>query len=334
MKTYLKFLSLLALLCFSQLSLAADKKTTLNIYTYASFTADWGPGPKIAKEFEKICNCTVNYISFNDGVSMLTRLKLEHKNTQADIVLGLDNNLITEAASTGLFAQHRLPTKSLETLALPVTWDDKFFVPFDYGWFSFIYHKDHLSNPPTSMDALIKGKYKLLLQDPRTSTPGLGLLLWVRQLYGSNDIKIWRQLRRNIVSYSKSWEESYGLFLKGEADMVLSYNSSPAYHTIIDKDDSYQAAIFSEGHYVQIEVAGKIKHTKQPELTDEFLKFILRRNFQKHIPTNNWMYPSVDGMPIPKAFESLPKPQKTLVFNADEVSESRKNWTKRWLQAQ
>ena len=56
------------------------------------------------------------------------------------------------------------------------------------------------------------------------------------------------------------------MFLEGEADMVLSYTTSPAYHIYADKDATKSAAPFKEGHYMQIEVAGKLATTDQPEL--------------------------------------------------------------------
>ncbi len=321
-------------LVVAQLSLAQEKKPILTIYTYSSFTSEWGPGPKIAEEFEKSCNCTVRYISFNDGVSLLTRIKLENKNNEADIVLGLDTNLIAEARKTGLFTLHGFNKKDLRVLELPFQWEDDFFLPYDYGWFSFVYNQDKLPNPPKSLEELTNLKLKLLVQDPRTSTPGLGLLLWVRHLYGDDDTKVWRKLNKQIISYSKSWEEAYGLFLKGEGDMVLSYTTSPAYHAVIEKNLSYKAAIFSEGHYIQIETAGKMKNSKQSELADDFLKFMLLRNFQKHIPTTNWMYPTIGGIKLPRPFEALPKPQATLIIDSDEVAENRTAWTKRWLYTQ
>ncbi len=323
---------IIMLTALSSITAQAQKKT-LTIYTYSSFTSEWGPGPSIAKEFEKKCDCNLRYISFNDGVSLLTRMKLENKNTEADIVLGLDNNLIAEARITGLFAPHGMKDNDLQKLSLPFQWEDAFFLPYDYGWFAFIYNKNKLPNPPQSFDELQKSKLKLLVQDPRTSTPGLGLLLWVRQIYGKDDSKVWKNLNKNILSYSTSWEEAYGLFLKGEGDMVLSYTTSPAYHAVVEKNSAYQAAVFDEGHYIQIEVAGKIKHSDQQELADEFLKFMLTKNFQKHIPTNNWMYPVIDGINLPKQFESLPQPQTTLFFDSDETAQNRSAWTRKWLLA-
>ena len=53
-----------------------------------------------------------------------------------------------------------------------------------------------------------------MIEDPRTSTPGLGLLLWVRELYGDRAPEAWQKLKPRILTVSKGWSEAYGLFLK------------------------------------------------------------------------------------------------------------------------
>ena len=58
---------------------AADEKPELVIYTYDSFTSEWGPGPAIAKAFEATCGCTVRFVGAGDGAALLSRLKLEGK---------------------------------------------------------------------------------------------------------------------------------------------------------------------------------------------------------------------------------------------------------------
>ena len=59
------------------------------------------------------------------------------------------------------------------------------------------------------------------------------------------------------------WSEAYALFTKGEAPMVLSYTTSPAYHVIAENTDRYKAASFAEGHYLQVEVGGIVAGVKQ-----------------------------------------------------------------------
>ena len=106
------------------------------------------------------------------------------------------------------------------------------------GTFCFIYNSEKLKSPPTSFEELSddKNSLSLIIQDPRTSTPGLGLLLWVKSIFKENSDKIWERLSPKIVTVTKGWSEAYGLFLEGEADLVLSYTTSPAYHIMAEEE--------------------------------------------------------------------------------------------------
>ena len=132
-------------------ALASDN--TLTVYTYDSFAADWGPRPAVEKAFEEKCGCDVNFVALEDGVSILNRLRLEGGNSKADVVLGLDQNLMAEAKKTGLLAEHSVDTSSV---VLPNGWNDSTFVPYDFGYFSFIYNTETLSNPPKSLKELVE----------------------------------------------------------------------------------------------------------------------------------------------------------------------------------
>jgi hypothetical protein len=88
-------------------------------------------------------------------------------------------------------------------------------------------------------------------------------MLWMKSVYGDDAAGGLRKALRRVLTVTPGWSESYGLFTSGEAPMVLSYTTSPAYHMIAEDTDRYQAAAFSEGHYMQIEVAGMT--TNAPE---------------------------------------------------------------------
>src|SRR5688572_31382538 len=105
---------------------AATEKPTLTVYTYSSFAGEYGPGPTIKERFEASCSCTLEWVTSDDAGTLLARLKLEGRSTQADVVLGLDTNLMPEAKATGLFAPHGIDTSALD---LPVEWNDDIFVP-------------------------------------------------------------------------------------------------------------------------------------------------------------------------------------------------------------
>lgn len=311
----------------------ADEVTTkpsLTVYTYDSFTSDWGPGPKIKEEFEKECNCDLNFVGLTDAVEILSRIQFEGKETKADLVLGLDDNLIADAKKTNLFARN---STDLNKINIPGGFSDDIFVPYDYGYFSFIYDSSKLTNVPNSFDDLISDKNSLsiIIQDPRTSSPGLGLLLWVKSIYGDKSNEIWEELSKKILTVTQGWSEAYGMFLEGEADMVLSYTTSPAYHITAEGEGKYKAAEFKEGHYSQIEVAAKLINNSNDELSDQFLQFLISKKAQSILPTTQWMYPVIsitDG--IPDSFNFLVEPNKVLSLESKDISKNRKEWTRDW----
>ena len=317
-------LLLLSTLLATTTAMASDP---LTIYTYDSFASDWGPGPKIKQAFEKQCGCQINFVPLEDGVAILNRLKLEGKHTKADLVIGMDESMLPEARRSQLFAPHQV---DMTPLALPGGWQDDTFLPFDYGYFAFVYDGDKLKNPPKSLNELAsRPDLKIIYEDPRTSTPGQGLLLWVKQTQGEQAAVLWQQLAKKTVTVTKGWSEAYGMFLKGEADLVLSYTTSPAYHRLAEQKLNYHAALFEEGHYRQVEVAAQLKSAQQPELAARFMKFMLSDEFQSLIPTGNWMYP-VTKVALPAGFNQNETPVKTLNFTEAEIAAGRKAWLQEW----
>ncbi|WP_372883064.1 thiamine ABC transporter substrate binding subunit [Psychromonas sp.] len=323
-----KYIPLIVISTLISMSAAAEK---LVVYTYDSFASDWGPGPGVKQAFEKKCACDLEFVALDDGVSVLNRLRLEGKNSKADIVLGLDNNLMAEAKKTGLLAEHQVDTSQVK---LADGWSDSTFVPFDYGYFAFVYNKETLLEPPKSLRELVEQRQdiKVIYQDPRTSTPGQGLMLWMKWVYGDKADRAWQQLAKKTVTVTKGWSEAYSMFLKGEADMVLSYSTSPAYHIIAEGVDQYAAADFSEGHYTQVEVAAKVKSSKKAKLADQFMAFIVSDEFQSLMPTGNWMYPVTD-IALPDGFKNLSKPKNAFSFTAEQVDSNRKAWIREWQSA-
>jgi len=316
-----------AFACFA--SLAAAETPVLDVYTYDSFASEWGPGPAIEKGFEESCGCDLRFVTAGDGAALLARLQLEGAATAADVVVGLDTNLTAQANATGLFAAHGQPAVT----GLPTPYEDANFLPFDWGWFAFVHNKS-LATPPKSFEELAASDLKIVIQDPRSSTPGLGLVMWVKAAYGDRAPEIWAGLKDNIVTVTPGWSEAYGLFLEGEADMVLSYTTSPAYHLIAESDDTKTAAAFDEGHYMQIEVAGKLAASDQPALADAFLAYLTSEAAQAVIPTTNWMYPANPlAAGLPQGFETLIQPAKSLLLSQEEAGALRDAAVAEWQAA-
>lgn len=302
---------------------------TLNVYTYDSFVSEWGPGPQLKSAFEAQCGCILNFIAAEDGVSILNRARIEKASTEADVLLGLDLGLIQEASELGLVQAHSVDTVSIKS---ELSWNNAQFVPFDYGHFAFIYDSRKISTPADSLSALINSDASLIYQDPRTSTPGQGMMLWVNAVFGEQSAEAWAALADNTETVTKGWWEAYSLFLEGGADYVLSYTTSPAYHVVAEGVDHYKAAPFSEGHIAQVEVAGISAFTDQAELANDFLQFLISPEAQAIIPVTNWMLPVIDGVELPPIFSQLVAPS-TIGFSPAEIATNRKAWINEWRDA-
>jgi len=328
-------LGLLPVLAVSQASANNDKPEVI-VYTYDSFAADWGPGPKIKSAFEAQCECTLTFIGLDTSLAVLTRIRLEGENTPADIILGLDTSQLSVAKNSLNLAPHGIaqidPMLDLPEAIGP--WQDEVFIPFDWGYFAFVYDASKHHQVPSSMTELIQSDHpwRIAIQDPRSSTPGFGLMLWMKALYGDKASENWRNFMPKITTITKGWSEAYGLFLDDEVDMVLSYTTSPSYHRVAEDQSQYEYLAFTEGHYTQIEVAAMLASTDQPKLSQQFLAFLLTPEAQSLIPRTNWMYPAVKGIPLPEGFEVTEKPAGLLLDNA-MVADKQKQWLDEWIMA-
>ena len=310
-------------------SLRAEK---LTIYTYDSFVSEWGPGPIVEKIFEDKYEIDLQFIAVDSAATLLNKIILEGENTKADLVLGLDMNLFNAAEKSQLFVSHNLKNIN-NKLTLPLNWESDIFVPYNYGYFAFVYNNKTLKNPPLSMEDLInKTDARIVIQDPRTSTPGLGLLTWMKALYGDSAQNKWSQLNKKIISVTKGWTDAYyNFFMAGEADIVLSYSTSPAAHIMFEENYDISASTFKEGNYISVEFAGILNSSKNKQMANKFLDFMISDDFQKVIPGTNIMYPVID-VEMPEAFNKLEIP-KLLQLDPKDINDNKDEWINEWLNA-
>ena len=305
----------------------------LTIYTYDSFVSDWGPGPVIEKIFEEKFDIDINFIAVDSAATLLNKIILEGTATKADIVLGLDMNLLNNAENSNLFENHKIKNLN-QKLDLPITWESKQFVPYNFGYFAFVYNNKKFTDVPQSMHELINDtNARIVIQDPRTSTPGLGLLTWMKAIYGNMAQSEWKKLNKKIVTVTKGWTDAYyNIFLAGEADMVLSYTTSPAAHIMFENNNNFTAINFKEGNYLTVEFAGILKSSKNKIQANNFINFILTEEFQSVIPSTNIMYPATKINNMPEAFKSLEIPN-ALQIDPILINRNKNLWIEEWLNA-
>ena len=120
------------------------------------------------------------------------------------------------------------------------------------------------------------------------------------------------------------------MYTQGEAPIVLSYETSPAYHIEFENTDRY-ANIFLGGRaYGQMEIAGIVKGTPNRKLAEQFIDYILSVEFQSEIPLNQFMYPVHRDAVVPPSFITS-RGNRTLVgLSPSQVSENIESWLEAW----
>jgi len=303
----------------------------LVIYAYDSFASEWGPAPKVIPRFEALTGAKVTVISSGDAGAVLSRAILEKGDPQADLILGVDNSLLARALQEKVLEPYRSP--NLSRVPAELQFDPTHSVtPFDYGYFAVVYDSQKVTDPPASLEDLASPRFrgKLILEDPRTSSPGLGFLLWTIAVYGERWQDYWRRLLPNVLTVAEGWDAAYGMFTSGEAPLVLSYTTSPAYHLENEKTERYRAAIFPEGHFMQVEGLGILKGARHLELARRFVDFALTEGFQSAIPLTNWMYPVDSGSRLPDSYRLAPKPGRSLSLPAQTIRANQDRWLREW----
>jgi thiamine transport system substrate-binding protein len=301
---------------------AGKDSTTLTVYTYDSFIAEWGAAPKIAEAFKAKTGISLTFVAKGDGGALLAALIAEKRSRACDVVIGIDNQVMPKALAASILGAYK--PAGLDAIPQELRIDStNRLQPFDYGHFAFIWDSQSTKTPPTSLADLTKPLYarSIILMDPRTSTPGLGLISWIKAVYGDDWEGYWRELRKSTLTMTPGWDAGYGLFTSGEAPLVLSYATSPAYHKETENSDRYRALLFPEGHPVQIEFAGIIADTKHRKNAERFMDFLLSEECQAILPATQWMYPALRGTPLPASFAAAPKPEKTLVLSLSGLEE-------------
>ncbi len=326
-----KFIQL-ALWAFLQVP-AFCSSTSLRVYTYDSLTGKNSFGEFLAESFLKKTGTKVEFISFGTAGEALNQILIEGPKTKADLVMGVDELLFLRVQKKQLFEE--VESASLKNLESPFIKNrlDPSFVPFDYGFLAFVFDSSTTTLPsPIRLSTFSKwltSKQKIALQDPRTSSLGLEFLVWTYESLGNQAKDFWKGISPFVLTFSPGWSGAYELFLKKQVDFVLSYTTSPAYHSMREGKKNITSLLFSEGHFKQVEGLAILKTSPQKDLARKFIELVLSQEAQTQLPTFQWMYPARAGVKLPKDFQEIPIP-KPLKIDWTRVVSERENWIKDW----
>lgn len=323
----------------------------LVVYTYDSFIVKEGLGPILKKAYEKKTGETLKFVTVGDAGQLLSRIQLdqERKKGKAHLVLGLDQHLELKLRDA-LVPLDRSREGSFMKFVDREWWSSEAFVPYDFGVFAFIADtkKLPLEDFPKSWRDLLKRRFKksLLLEDPRTSSPGLSFVMGSASAIPAGDetavkkafTEFWQELRSQWLVLAPSWGQAYAMFEKGDAPLVWSYITSEAYHRAdcakknCSEPDRYRAVIFSDGHPVQVEGAAILKDAPggkaMRKRSLEFLELLTSEEIQKQVAETQWMMPVRLGVKVPTAFQALPVAKKRFLLevNPEKIPTILEQW--------
>ena len=312
---------------------ARDTETAtdaLVVYTYdafpqsletlidAFFEAEYGFSPTLER--------------FQDTGDLFNQTWLERSAPQADVVIGLDNTYIGRALEDELFQPYR-PVGADELLDHLILDPEYRLTPFDWGHVVLNYDSERLSDPPTSWEELLDPRLEesIIVMNPATSSPGRNFLLLTIAAHGEDGyLDFWERLKPNILTVTAGWTEGYGLYTQGEASIVLSYESSPAYHLAYEDTERYKNLILDDMGYGQVEVAGIVAGARNLENARRLLDFLVSVEFQREIPLNQFMYPARGDVTLPDPFDRIATAGETMYVPVDQVDEHFDRWLTDW----
>lgn len=320
---------------------AQTNTPTIVAYTYSSF-ASYGAADVVRKAFNKATGATVQFVATGDSRAMLSKLIAERAasgSAPADAFIGVEVNDSGTAHSNHIFERltpSQIPNLAHVPQALRFDPSDRL-IPYEYGFITLVYDTRHMkpSDAPSSFSELLSPKYRksLIMEDPRTSSPGLSFLLWTIHRYGTSGyLSYWQKLMPNILTVTASWDTAFNLFSQGEAPMMVSFTTDRAYDVIATQSDNVRVRLLNGQAYDTIFGMGVVKGTKHPKLARELLNVILSPSVQAHLPETEWMFPANKLAKEPPLFKRYAVvPPSPVLIPISRVEPNLSEWINEWV---
>ncbi|UCH26373.1 MAG: thiamine ABC transporter substrate-binding protein [Trueperaceae bacterium] len=334
----LLILALLSGLCWAQ--------RPLTVMTHDSFSVS----TDVITAFTEETGIEVRFLAAGDAGEVVNRAILSKGRPLADLLYGIDNNLIARAIDQEIFEPYKSPL--LSKVDPSYRFDPEGFVtPIDVGFVNFNLDKAYFEASalplPQDITDLTLAAYRGLtvVENPASSSPGLAFMLATIARFGENRpyswLDFWAELRDNELLVTDGWTEAYYTAFSlygGDRPVVLSYASSPAAEVIFASEplDSAPTSnlLCTKCVYQQIEAVGILAGTDRRQAAERFIDFMLDKRFQEDIPTNMFVYPvSLDAaLPAEFRFGALPSKEQVASLDPRAVENHQLRWLDEWTQ--
>jgi thiamine transport system substrate-binding protein len=302
---------------------------------------------ELLADFERETGIAVEVFKAGDGGEIVNKAILAGDAPLADVLFGVDNTFLNRALENDLFLPYESPLRAqlrddleLDPTfgALPVDYGD-ICLNYDVGWFA-----DSGLEPPDELADLADPAYAGLtvVQNPATSTPGLGFLLATIDTFGeSGYLDYWRQLVDNDVLVVDGWEQAYYSYFtaasEGDRPIVVSYASSPVAEVYFAEQppaEAPTAAVVGDGAcFRQVEFVGILRGTQREEAARQLIDFILGQRFQEDIPLKMFVYPANETAALPEVFQQHSHtPTAPARLEPAQIAANREKWIGEWTE--
>ncbi len=318
---------------------------TLVVGTHDSFSVS----EAVVAQFEAEHNVRLQFLTLGDAGEALNRVILSKDAPLADLFYGVDNTFLSRALDADIFIPY--PSPLLDKIPDGLELDpDHRLLPVDYGFVNINADQGWFQEQnlplPNSLEALALPEYEglLVVQNPATSSPGLAFLLTTIAHFGEDHyLDFWRALRENDVLITEGWSEAYfthftvGSGGSGDRPLVVSYSTSPPADVVYATDGRSEPASVNisppDGTFQQIEFAGVLVGSSQPELARAFLDYLLDDTFQADIPLQMFVYPANEEVELPAVFAAYGQvPEQPIQFEPAAIETNREAWIQAWTE--
>jgi thiamine transport system substrate-binding protein len=334
-------IALAAVACTDGEPLGGRGERTVVLLTHDSFDVSGS----VVRAFERQHAIDLRIVPGGDAGQLVNRAILAAGNPEGDVLFGIDDTLVPRAVEAGVFEPYASPALARVDDAYeldpshavtPIDHGDVC-LNVDVGWF-----RERGIPPPAGLEDLTDPRYRGLsvVQNPATSTPGSAFLLATIARFGDDGWRTyWKDLRANDVLVVDGWEQAYfGAFSgagggEGDRPIVVSYATSPVAEVVFAEEpiDEPPTAVVDGTCYRQVEFAGVLAGTGQPEAAREVIDFLLSRPFQEDVPLRMFVYPVVSDARLPPEFERwAERPADPLELSPERVAEEREAWIRAW----
>jgi len=320
----------------------SEEIRTLTVMTHDSFAIS----ESVVASFEEANGVQVQFLEVGDTGTAVNKAALSKDNPLADVFYGVDNTFLSRALEEEIFEPYQSP---LLGDIDPVFQLDEGYraLPDDVGDVCLNYQKAYFEEnnlaPPDSLEDLIDPAYQGLLtvENPATSSPGLAFLLTTIGHFGEDGyLDYWLALVKNEVNIVNDWETAYYAEFSqagGPDPIVVSYGSSPPFEVLFAEeplDDAPTAAVTSPGScFRQIEFVGILKGTKNRDLAEKWVDFMLSPEFQEDIPLNMYVFPVNRNAVLDETFQKfMDVPEITADVSPAAIAENREKWINDWTE--